>query len=134
MICICQVGHCDDACEACTGLHPTEPCPYDDGFAAVATCNYSTSIDRPCGRPLTSGQHCDFHAVLAQLDDFDFHDPTPIVVPTSVRPMVDRILSDVRANFDVTPRITPDTGYLLGLTGASMRRAEDLRVMRGDDR
>lgn len=105
MTCICQVGHCDDACEACAGLHPTEPCPYDDGFAAVAGCNYSTSIDRPCGRPATQpGPHCDFHAVIAQLDDFDFRNPAPIVVPESVRPLVDRILSDVQANLDAMPR------------------------------
>lgn len=101
----------------------------------MTTCSYVTSLDRECGREATTGPYCDHHAVLAQLDDFDFHNPTPIVVPESLRPLADRILSDVQANFDaMPPRITPDTGYLLGLTGASLRRAEGLRVMRGDDR
>lgn len=77
-------------------------------FAAM-TCNYSTSIDRPCGRPATQpGPHCDFHFVLAQLETADFHNPAPIVVPESVRPLVDRILSDVQANLDAMPRrLTP---------------------------
>ena len=75
------------------------------------TCPYITSIDLPCGRPATSGQHCDFHALLAQLDDFDFHDPAPIVVPGSLRPMVDRILSDVQANFDAMPRPPEDGNW-----------------------
>lgn len=105
MICVCQVGHCDDACEVCAGLHPTEPCPYDDGFAVVARCKYQTSLDRECGREATQpGPYCDHHALLAQLDDWDFHDPTPIIVPASMRPLVDRILSDVQANFDTMPR------------------------------
>lgn len=92
------------------------------------TCKYVTSLDRECGREATTGEHCDFHAVLAQLDDFDFHDPTPITVPASVRPLVDRILSDVQANFDVRPQL----GHLLGLTTASMNRRESLRQMRTD--
>lgn len=95
------------------------------------TCVYVTSLDRECGREATSGEHCDFHAVLAQLDDFDFRDPTPIVVPPSARPLVDRILSDVQVNFDaMPPRIEPQMGFLLGLSGASMRRNESLRMMR----
>lgn len=31
-VCICWVlGGCDDDCAVCAGLHPAEPCPYDDG-------------------------------------------------------------------------------------------------------
>lgn len=68
----------------------------------VNTCRYITSLDRECGRE-TSGRYCDFHWLLAQLDDFDHHDPAPLHVPESVRPLIDRILSDVQANFDATP-------------------------------
>lgn len=94
-------------------------------------CAYVTSLDRECGREATTGPHCDLHAVLAQLDDFDFHDPAPITVPASVRPMVDRILSDVRANFDAMP-VRIGTRELLGLSTASLRRNESLRQMRHD--
>ena len=96
-------------------------------------CTYVTSLDRECGREATTGQHCDFHAVLAQLDDFDFHDPAPITVPASVRPVVDRILSDVQANFDAMPTrqsdITRDMGLLIGMG----RTADVDRWMRWTD-
>ena len=51
-VCICQVGHCDDACEVCTDLNPAEPCPYDDGFAADAQAIASDweSVGQEIGR------------------------------------------------------------------------------------
>jgi hypothetical protein len=71
----------------------------------TVTCKYVTSLDRECGRPATQpGPHCDFHSVLAQLEAIDHRqDETVITVPASQRPMVDRILSDVLANFDAMP-------------------------------
>lgn len=71
----------------------------------TATCEYVTSLDRKCGRPATQpGEHCDFHSVLAQLEAIDHRqDEMVITVPASQRPMVDRILSDVLANFDAMP-------------------------------
>lgn len=32
------------------------------------TCTYITSLDRPCGRPATNGEHCAFHAVLHEFE------------------------------------------------------------------
>jgi hypothetical protein len=66
-------------------------------------CIYFTSLDRECGREATTGEHCDFHSVLVQLEIYDFHNPAPITVPESVRPLVTRILSDVMANCDTRP-------------------------------
>lgn len=91
------------------GIHrgwflPTCPnCATETDPVMVTGCTYQTSLNRECGREATTGPHCDFHAVLSQLDDWDFTDPTPIVVPASQRPLVDRILSDVQANFDAMP-------------------------------
>lgn len=36
----------------------------------MPTCVYVTVLDRECGRQATSGEHCGFHAVLAQLDAY----------------------------------------------------------------
>jgi hypothetical protein len=32
------------------------------------TCPYVTSLGRPCGRPSTNGEHCDFHGVLHEFE------------------------------------------------------------------
>lgn len=32
------------------------------------TCPYVTSLDKPCGRPATTGEHCAFHAVLHEFE------------------------------------------------------------------
>lgn len=69
-------------------------------------CPYVTSLDKPCGRsPERLGeQHCDLHSVIVQLEALDFDsDDLTIVVPESVRPLVDRILSDFTANLDARP-------------------------------
>lgn len=104
----------------------------------MTTCIYVTSLDAECGREATVGEHCDFHSVLAQLDALA--DPrlgTPdemvIAVPASQRPLIDRILSDVAANFDVTPhqrreQITREMGTLIGMG----RNPDVTRWMRWD--
>lgn len=101
------------------------------------TCPYITSLDKPCGRtPERLGeQYCDMHSVIVQLETLDFDgDQTTIVVPESVRPMVDRILSDFTANLDVKPwRWAENPVAWINWTPASMRRNEALRPMNGDD-
>jgi hypothetical protein len=67
------------------------------------TCAYLTSLGRECGREATSGQHCDFHAVLAEFDAYARDERDVIIVLESARPLVDRILSDVQVNCDTMP-------------------------------
>lgn len=99
------------------------------------TCKYVTSLDRECGREATTGEHCDFHSVLDQLDAFRVHDETVLTVPESVRPMVDRILSDVQANFDAMPyRSMDDLVSKARNSGVQTANAWRARVMSDNTR
>jgi len=57
------------------------------------TCGYLTSLDRECGREATNGEHCDLHAVLAQLDAYDPNGPAlALKVPSSQWPRLKPVI------------------------------------------
>lgn len=71
------------------------------------TCRYINSLDRECGREATSGEHCDLHAVLSQLDAYDPNGPAlDLEVPSSQWPRLKPVIHALTVGTEVPGDVT----------------------------
>lgn len=97
------------------------------------TCPYITILDRECGRPATNGEHCDLHYVLTQLDTYDSEVGTVVVIPPSVKPMVEHLLGTVVEYWHVQRPGSPFEPWNMNPTIYVDSPAYPSRQMNGDN-